>query len=81
MHDHEHSHDHHHHSIDTPEKLKALIEHMLHHNESHTDELEEIIELLKEHDKPDTASYIEAAVTEYNDGNKLLQKALSSFSD
>nr|MCR5671503.1 hypothetical protein [Butyrivibrio sp.] len=65
-----HEHDHHH--IDSPEKLKALLSHMLEHNQSHTNELESIIKALKEQSNDEAAKNAEEAVKEYEKGNALL---------
>lgn len=74
--DHEH-HAHDYSSIDSTEKLIALLEHMLHHNESHTDELSGIVTALRKNDKNEAAEVVESAISEYSKGNAFLEIALS----
>ena len=62
-HDH-HSHDHDHpHSHDTaaaPDKTKALLAYMVHHNEHHAEELASLLDSLPEHAKKKLLSAIGA---------------------
>lgn len=75
-------HEHHHHghgSIDSPEKLKALLHHMYHHNEEHTEELHAIVHALEDQGSPDLAAKVSQAIDEYTKGNKLLDEALKEL--
>ncbi len=80
MTEHEHHHHHEHGSIDSPEKLKALLEHMFHHNESHTEELHAIVHALEDQGKPELATKVEEAMARYKEGNALLSEVLNSLS-
>lgn len=75
-------HDHHHHehgSIDSPEKLKALLHHMYHHNEEHTEELHAIVHALEDQGSPDLAGKVKQAIAEYTKGNVLLEETLKEL--
>ena len=64
-------------SIDSTEKLIALLNHMLRHNESHTDELSGIVTALRKNDKNEAAEVVESAISEYSKGNAFIEIALS----
>lgn len=63
---HEHTHSH-------PEENVALLDYMLHHNEHHAKELDELAHSLNE----EASSLIHEAVELFEQGNKKLEQALA----
>ncbi|WP_029230884.1 hypothetical protein [Butyrivibrio sp. VCB2006] len=78
-HDHCGSHNHQHSTIESADKLKALLHHMYHHNEDHTAELDTIVRSLEEQGKPEVAGKVKQAIEEYKKGNALLDEALKEL--
>lgn len=77
---HEHDHDHGHtHSHEAPQgdKMAALLDYMVKHNESHAAELDQVAEKLRQAGKDSAAEQIKKAVDEYQKGNLYLSLALS----
>lgn len=77
---HEHDHDHGHtHSHEAPQgdKMTALLDYMVKHNESHAAELDQVAEKLRQAGKDSAAEQIKKAVDEYQKGNLYLSLALS----
>lgn len=77
---HEHDHDHGHtHSYEAPQgdKMTALLDYMVKHNESHAAELDQVAEKLRQAGKDSAAEQIKKAVDEYQKGNLYLSLALS----
>ena len=80
VHSHEHDHDHGHtHSHEAPQgdKMTALLDYMVKHNESHAAELDQVAEKLRQAGKDSAAEQIKKAVDEYQKGNLYLSLALS----
>ncbi|MBR0412638.1 MAG: hypothetical protein IJI47_03625 [Eubacterium sp.] len=74
-------HEHHHHTVnaDSAAELKALVEYMVNHNVSHTEELSQIAAQLKETGNDVASEKTLAAIEEYNKGNALLKDALDKL--
>lgn len=75
MHSHEHIHSS---DFSDAEELRALLDFSLKHNVSHTGELNELAEKLKQSGNIEAAEKILSAAEEYNKGNELLLQALDS---
>ena len=74
----EHEHHHHEHgSIDSKEKLIALLDHMQQHNVSHAKELERILDSIKELGGEKVYEDVNLAIKAYTEGNEKLANALS----
>lgn len=86
---HTHSHDEgcggcgHTHSHEEPQgdKLTALLDYMLKHNEHHAAELDQVAEKLRASGKEAAAEQIKKAVDEFQKGNLYLSLALSSVKE
>lgn len=75
---HEHDHGHtHSHEVPQGDKMTALLDYMLKHNESHAAELDQVAEKLRQAGKDSAAEQIKKAVDEYQKGNLYLSLALS----
>lgn len=75
---HEHDHGHtHSHEVPQGDKITALLDYMLKHNESHAAELDQVAEKLRQAGKDSAAEQIKKAVDEYQKGNLYLSLALS----
>lgn len=77
---HEHTHGHSHgHTHEAPQgdKMVALVDYMLKHNEHHAAELDQVAEKLRQAGKDSAAEQIKKAVDEYQKGNLYLSLALS----
>lgn len=72
---------HHHHDTpaDTPQEVRALLEYMLNHNVSHSEEVLKIAEKLKELGNTAASEKALDALEQYKSGNKLLKEALDLF--
>ena len=60
----------------TPEKLTILLEHMLHHNKHHCDEIKEIADAASQLNKEDIAAVILEAKEIQDKANAKLEAAL-----
>lgn len=60
------------------EEVTALLEFTVKHNISHTGELSELAEKIKEFGNTKAAEKILSALEEYNKGNELLREALEA---
>ena len=81
-HDHGHyDHDHHHEMscIDSPEKLKALMQHMHEHNVHHTEELHDVAHALEHQGKPELSERVHHAMDQYEKGNEILEEVLKEL--
>ncbi len=58
------------------EKLTILLDHMLHHNKHHSDEIGEIAENAEKMDKADIAALIQEAKALQDQANEKLEAAL-----
>jgi len=84
-HDHDHEHSHSHcgtcgaHTQDVPDgdKMTALLDYMLKHNEHHAAELDQVAEKFRSEGKEAAAEQIKKAVDEFQKGNLYLKLALS----
>ena len=78
-HDHHHDHGHHGHTHEAPQgdKMVALLDYMLKHNESHAAELDQVAEKMRAAGKEAAAEQIKKAVDEFQKGNLYLSLALS----
>ena len=76
---HSHDHSHAHGSIDSAEKLTALLSYMHHHNIHHTEELSDMKDALVALGKEDLVSTLEAAVKAYKEGNEKLDEILKKL--
>ncbi|MDO4322432.1 MAG: cobalt transporter [Lachnospiraceae bacterium] len=67
------------HSHEAPQgdKMTALLDYMLKHNEHHAAELDQVAEKLRAEGKPAAAEQIKKAVDEFQKGNLYLSLALS----
>lgn len=75
----EHEHNHHLPAADSAEELTAVLEFMLRHNISHTGELDQLADKLRQTGKTEAADGISAALGKYNEGNSLLAEALRAL--
>jgi len=79
-----HHHDHHDHGANmdpnaTPdEKMAAVLDYMLKHNEHHAAELDQLAAKLLAAERPEAAEQIRKAVDEFQKGNMYLSLALST---
>lgn len=64
-------------TADSLDELNALLEYMVHHNESHADELFQIAGKLSDLGEIESAKKALAALEEYKKGNSLLNEAIS----
>lgn len=71
---HEHAHTH---EAPQGDKMTALVDYMLKHNEHHAAELDQVAEKLRQAGKDAAAEQIKKAVDEYQKGNLYLSLALS----
>ena len=79
-HDHEqHEHHHEHGALDSPEKLKALIDHMHQHNVHHTEELHGVAHALADQGKGELSEKVHEAMRFYDQGNDLLAEVLKKL--
>ena len=76
QHEHTHDHQHEHSSIDSKEKLIALLDHMQQHNVSHATELNKILDTVKELGGEKVYEEVSLAIKDYTEGNEKLKKAL-----
>lgn len=76
---HDHGHGHHGHTHEAPQgdKMAALLDYMLKHNESHAAELDQVAEKMRAAGKEAAAEQIKKAVDEFQKGNLYLGLALS----
>ncbi len=72
-------HDHHIREEASKEELIAMLEYMSVHNSSHSAQLTELGQKLKELGFGDLASTIEDAVGKYSEGNAILDNAVKSL--
>lgn len=78
----EHQHDHHHEHqsgelpTDTAQKLTAVLDYMLRHNQAHAAELLTIAEKLTDTGNGEAAGQVQKAVDAFSEGNRLLGLAL-----
>ena len=76
----EHEHHHHDHDGQAPaDKLYALMNYMVAHNEDHTHELEHLAEHVKEAGNSEAYDLAMEAVRFYDQGNEALKKALGKM--
>lgn len=78
---HSHGHDHHAAGASEPDKMTALLDYMLKHNEHHAAELDQVAEKLRAAGKEAAAEQIKKAVDEFQKGNLYLSLALSMVKD
>ena len=78
-HEHSHSHSHEHGSIDSIEKLKALLDYMHHHNVHHAEELSDMKDALTKLGKENLVSTLESAIKDYTSGNEKLEAILKEL--
>lgn len=73
----------HEHAQDVPQgdKLAALLDYMLKHNEHHAAELDQVSEKLRVAGKEAAADHIKKAVDEFQKGNLYLSLALASVKE
>jgi hypothetical protein len=71
------SHHHHEQEIPSGDKMTALLDYMLKHNEHHAAELDQVAEKLRQEGKEQAAEQIKKAVDEFQKGNMYLSLALS----
>ena len=76
-HTHDHTHEHAHGPAADGDKLTALLDYMLKHNEHHAAELDQVAAKLRDAGKDAAAEQIKKAVDEYQKGNLYLNLALS----
>ena len=76
---HDHGHGHHGHTHEAPQgdKMVALLDYMLKHNESHAAELDQVAEKMRAAGKGAAAEQIKKAADEFQKGNLYLSLALS----
>jgi len=76
-HEHHHDHEHEHAASElSPEQVLALMDYMLDHNSSHTDELHNVGHALEAQSKLEAADLLFDAVHYYTHGNEKLAEAL-----
>lgn len=66
----------HHHQPDSAAETTALLEYMVKHNTSHTQELQQLADTLREQGKVDACEQLTAAIRQYDNGNAHLAEAL-----
>jgi hypothetical protein len=71
-HPHEHEHE-----VPSGDKMTALLDYMLKHNEHHAAELDQVAEKLRQEGKEQAAEQIKKAVDEFQKGNMYLSLALA----
>ncbi len=71
----------HHHEIGSAEETKALLEYMVKHNTSHTEELEHLAQHLNGEGKKEAFSLINKALEDYRKGNALISEALKKLTE
>lgn len=76
-HDHGHGHHGHTHEVPQGDKMVALLDYMLKHNESHAAELDQVAEKMRAAGKEAAAEQIRKAADEFQKGNLYLSLALS----
>ena len=64
-------------NMSEPDKMAALLDYMLKHNEHHAAELDQVAEKLRAAGKDTAAEQIKKAVDEFQKGNLYLSLALS----
>ena len=77
--DHDHDHEHHHHDHPTPEneaQVKALLEYMCKHNESHEEELAKMADKLTDLGHESEAAKVREAKESFAKGNNALREAM-----
>ena len=77
-HSHDHAHHTHTHEAPAADKMTALLDYMLKHNEHHAAELDQVAAKLQAAGKDAAADQIRKAVDEYQKGNLYLSLALAS---
>ena len=72
---------HHHHKVvsENPEEMKALLEYMLSHNISHSEEIAQIARQLTKTGNEQAGEKTLSALEKYNQGNELLRQAIESL--
>lgn len=82
-HTHEHGHGHKHTGTvaGEQEEVKALLGYMLSHNEHHAEELIGISDRLRDLDMETVAETMDQAISHYNKGNALVEKALLAMGE
>jgi len=80
-HEHEHDHDHIHEGGGEKEEVRALLGYMLSHNKHHAEELHGLSERLRNLGMEAAAGVMDQAISYYQKGNELLEKALSGFAE
>ncbi len=83
-HEEHHDHDHHDHGHEVPEtkdQMAALLDYMLHHNEHHAAELDQMADKLRASGNEKAADQIKTAVEEFQKGNMYLSLALSTVKE
>lgn len=82
-HGHGHVHDHSHSgtAAGEQEEVKALLGYMLSHNEHHAEELIGISDRLRDLDMEVAAEIMDQAISHYNNGNALVEKALLAMGE
>ncbi|MCC8137380.1 MAG: cobalt transporter [Clostridiales bacterium] len=63
------------------DKMTAVLDYMLKHNEHHAAELDQVAEQFRANGKADAAEQIKKAVDEFQKGNLYLRLALSMVSE
>ncbi|MCC8105149.1 MAG: cobalt transporter [Clostridiales bacterium] len=71
----------HSHEMPSGDKMTALLDYMLKHNEHHAAELDQVADQFRANGKADAAEQIKKAVDEFQKGNLYLRLALSMVSD
>ncbi len=61
---------------DTAKKITALLDHLVHHNEHHAEEIGELAASAREIGKDNAAALIEEGVKAMEESNKKLREAL-----
>lgn len=84
MHDHPHGHEHQHEhpgngGMNTDQQTLALLKYMLEHNRHHAEELHDLAHQLNGQGKGAAADRIHEAIHSFNEGNDLLEQALTAI--
>jgi ABC-type nickel/cobalt efflux system permease component RcnA len=74
-HDHAHDHTHAHNLEGSIDERKALLEYMLHHNESHLDDIKKLVEQTE----GQTSIFLDEACEFYRKGNESLGKCIETI--
>ena len=62
-------------------KIAALLDHLVHHNEHHAEEIHELAENAKKAGNDDAAALIAEGVTLMDQSNKKLREALKAMTE